>query len=518
MRKKTILFIGMIFLVALIAIVSSAQQNYCCEKTKTGAWCINSAGENCETSDGLRMTPTSCEATSYCKLGTCYDKLEGTCMKNTPQRVCQDSDGIWNEGEAENLSQCQLGCCLVGDQAAFVTQVRCNRLSSIYNLEINFRKDVSNELECIASATSDVKGACVFENNFQNDCKFTTKGECSGMKSGNSSTNFHEGYLCSADSLNTICGPSENTICVGEKDEVYFTDTCGNLANIYDANWKTTKPDYWSKIYDTTESCGYGESNSDSRVCGNCNYYRGSTCKKYKSNQDKTKPEMGNNICRDLGCEWDGQRYEHGETWCAAAKGVSQIISFSETTPDAESENLPGSRYFRLVCYDNEVTIEPCADYRQEVCTQSSLNGFATAVCRVNRWQDCYSQDNQDDCENRIRRDCQWTKDVELYKNIDDGSCIPLYTPGFNFWGDNSWGDSICDQASKKCTVEWEEGLIGDKKCVNGCECITDGWEDDMNKVCESLGDCGSKTNYIGVDGYYDSSAFYSKEEAKDEK
>ncbi|MFA4952961.1 MAG: hypothetical protein WC584_01955 [Candidatus Pacearchaeota archaeon] len=551
-NKKVVVFLGMIFLIVfLISNISAAEQSYCCEKTKTSAWCINSALDNCETSGGLRTAPTSCESTSYCKIGTCYDKLEGTCMKNTPQRVCQESGGIWQQGQPENSPQCQLGCCLVGDQAAFVTQVRCNRLSSIYGLEINFRKDISNELNCIASATSDVKGACVFEKNYQRTCKFMTKRECSQTSEGNSSGEFHERYLCSAPDLNTTCGPSEKTICIDGKDEVYFTDTCGNLANIYDSNWKTTKPDYWSKIYDKTKSCGYGESNSNSNVCGNCDYYRGSTCKK----------SGVKNICKDLSCEWKGEKYQHGETWCAQSDGTSNIISFEEAKTDAVKENLPGSRYFRLVCYNSEVTIEPCADFRQEVCTQSELNEFATAVCRVNRWQDCYSQDNQKDCENEFRRDCQWMKGVKLnqpnagasgststasstmaftQKNTSStitgavisgenneevmlspsskGSCVPKYSPGFNFWEANSESDSVCSQASVQCTVQWEEGLMGKPTCVSGCECIVAGWEAQMNKACVALGDCGAKTNYIGVEGYNDEKAFYSKKEVEEKK
>ena len=511
MRKRiNLIILGMIVLMGLFASVSATEQNYCCEKTKAGAYCINSVGDNCN--EDYRMSPTSCEATGYCKMGTCYDKLEGTCMKNTPQRVCQDQEGIWQQGNPEDIPSCQLGCCLIGDQAAFVTSVRCNRLNSIYGLDINFRTDIASEVQCIASATSDVKGACVFEVNFQNSCKFTTKRECTQIQGGD----FHEGYLCSHPDLNA-CGPSENTICVEGRDEVYFKDTCGNVANVYDAS-KLTDKEYWSKIYDVSESCGYGESNVDSKTCGNCDYYMGSTCKK----------DGGKNICKDLGCTWQGERYEHGETWCAGAKGVSKIISFNEEKTDPLKENLPGSRYFRLVCYNAEVTIEPCADYRQEVCTQSELNGFATSVCRVNRWQDCYSQKNIKDCENLIKRDCQWMSGIKLNKGTtsttstipstitgkvvsgenevmlssDDGGCVPRYPPGFDFWEAGSDSTTICSQASMSCTVTWEEGITGKPICKSGCECIANNWASDMAKSCSALGDCGVKTNYLGVQGY----------------
>jgi len=535
--NKKIFFIFVILLVGAFNLISAAEQSYCCEKTDAGAYCINSVEENCNSD--YQMSPTSCEATSYCKMGTCYDKLEGTCMKNTPQRVCQEQEGIWQSGDPEKVPQCQLGCCLIGDQAAFVTSVRCNRLSSIYGLDVNFRTDLSSELECISSATSDVQGACVFEDNFQNTCKFTTKKDCSQISGGD----FHQGFLCSDESLETNCGPTENTICIYGKDEVYFKDSCGNIANIYDANWKNDKPDYWSKVYDKTESCGYGNDNSNSKDCGNCDYYRGSTCKSYNRGEDSASPKQGDNICRDLGCEWKGKRYEHGETWCAQSDGVSEIFSFNEVETDASKENLPGSRYFRLVCYNNDVTIEPCTDYRQQICTESELNGFSTAVCRENRWQECYSQENKQDCENEFRRDCQWMVGVELnqpnagasgrtsssspggfdFTQEDKaqlspksvGSCIPMYSPGFNFWEGNE-GETICSQASVQCIVTYEKKLLGDKVCLDGCECIVAGWEDTMNEACISLGDCGAKTNYIGIDGYHDSKAFYSKEQVEE--
>ncbi|GAI54227.1 unnamed protein product, partial [marine sediment metagenome] len=57
--------------------------NVCCEKLKDkDTWCINTLEKNCDTS--FRQTPTSCEATSFCSPGCCYDSQEGLCMENTP--------------------------------------------------------------------------------------------------------------------------------------------------------------------------------------------------------------------------------------------------------------------------------------------------------------------------------------------------------------------------------------------------------------------------------------------------
>lgn len=492
------LFIIIVLGVLLIGLVNSVDLptggvSYCCEKTVAGAWCQNSPESNCNSQ--FRKVPTSCEATSYCKLGTCINPHEGTCMENTPQRVCDDNKGVWSEKPVDEVPQCGLGCCLIGDQAAFVTQTRCKRLSLLYGLETNFRTDISNEVQCILSATSEVKGACVFQQDYETTCKFITKKECLDMMASNgSNAEFHEGYLCSDETLGTNCGPTTKTTCVDGRDEVFFVDSCGNLANVYDAS-KAKDPEYWSKVYDVGESCNSGQSNANSATCGNCDYYLGSTCKAFKRGEDKVKPNIGNNICRDLSCTYKGKTYSHGETWCDNSAGADK--------------SLPGSRYFRLVCYDGDVTVEPCADYRAEVCEESQTNGFKVAACVVNKWQDCTAQTTQKDCENIDRRDCKWIAGVtvgEQNKSVK-GACVPNLAPGFDFWNAGGEAETRCGVANKQCVVTYETGLFGDKKCVSGCECLADDWEAKMNLMCVSLGDCGISTNYIGVEGFHNESA-----------
>ncbi len=484
------------FLVAIIvgtflaAGLASADISYCCERLEAGSWCVDAPQDACD--DNYRVTPTSCESTSYCKTGTCIDSEEGTCMEGTPQMKCEDPNGdgdksdggVWYDASADDVPQCKLGCCLIGDQAAFVTGTRCKRLSAIYGIGINFRSDISSEIQCIASATSEERGACVFEREYERTCLMTTQRECSEMSVGNMSTEFYTGQLCSDADLNTNCGKSKKTTCVEGKDEVYFVDTCGNVANVYDAS-KVEDEDYWKEIKEVSESCSYGSQNANSKTCGNCDYYLGSTCKSYERSEDKAKPVYGDYICRDLGCEWEGQEYKHGETWCANQEG--------------SEENLPGSRYFRLVCYNGEVSVEPCADFRDEICIESDIEGFRTAACRVNQWQDCTEQSTKKDCENEDRRDCKW---------VGDG-CVPKFAPGFNFWEDGD-ADEICSEATTTCQVVYEKKLFGGRECVKNCECLEEGWQEERSEMCIALGDCGSTTNYIGKEGYYDSEAVYS--------
>ena len=181
-KIKSFVVVG-IFLILIGMFNITAQEsddwpsfNVCCEKTKTGAWCQNTNEANCD--EGFRKTPTSCDATSYCKLGTCIDSEEGLCIENSPQKVCEISTGTWIDDDIESTSQCNLGCCFIGDQASFVTQTRCKRLSNIYGLETNFKNNIENEVACIMTAYSSEKGACVFEEEGSRNCIMTTRGNC----------------------------------------------------------------------------------------------------------------------------------------------------------------------------------------------------------------------------------------------------------------------------------------------------------------------------------------------------
>jgi hypothetical protein len=578
MNKKITILFAFLFLVLAVNFIT-AETSYCCEKTVNGAWCQNAPVDQC--ADNFRKAATSCEATSYCKLGTCVDVGEGICQENTPQRVCENNDGVWYDQPSDELSQCQLGCCTLGGQAAYVTQTRCKSLSSLYGLETIFRNDLNEEILCIASATSDEKGACVIDRGGERTCKMITQKECQTMGSISTDSNgggfienlfgeeeettdgtdvsFHEGYLCSADVLATDCGPRGGTTCVEGKDQVYYLDTCGNLANIYDYA-KRNDQDYWTYLKGVEESCGYGQSNANSRDCGNCDYYSGSTCKSFRQTESPAA-RYGDYVCSDLSCEYKDETYDHGEVWC------------DYNTRNGLELNLPGSEDFRLLCYNGEVTVEPCDPWRASICMESEIEGFSYAVCRANEWQNCVPQETEEDCLNSDQRDCVWEtgysvlrdeQGYELVVNEDgelveankdkdgvpeDGrekaTCVPRFAPGFNFWetenaaeekGRTSEADDICEIGTYYCNVKYEYGIFRDKDkietddekkkmlCEENCYCIPGYVKGDSNKckeescgdydhakfvkgvqnICGSMGDCGVSVNYMGYDGYYD--------------
>ena len=495
MKNNILILIAFVLIVGSLSVSVFAQTeepSVCCEQTKSGFYCQDVPQSECK--ENVRQLPTSCESTSYCKLGTCYDSNEGTCMDNTPQLVCNANEGIWNE---QSPPQCGLGCCILGDQAAFVSLVRCKKLSGFLGLNTNYNTGIRSEVECVLTASSQEKGACVFDFEFERTCRFTTRENCV-MGEGEKAIKgeFYAGKLCSAEELGTNCGPTRQTTCTPGKDEVYFVDNCGNPANIYDTS-KLNDKDYWSNVKSKLESCNADSANGNSAGCGNCNYLLGSYCR--QTSADTGKASYGNNICADLNCKTtqNGNSYKHGESWCI----------FNDEGNTGEGVNSVGSRFFKHICINGEEVLEQCADFRQEECVEdkieTTLGTFSQAACAVNSWQDCVAQTNKADCENSDRRDCLWKEGTQLFIQgaSIEGSCLPKNPPGLKFW-EGAEAQSVCSIGNAQCVVTFEKGLFGGEKCKDNCNCLTDEWTKQRADICTNLGDCGPNVNWVGESGY----------------
>lgn len=542
MRMKifALLFLGIFGGIFLIGIASATT---CCERTTSNAWCqtVDDASQ-CQGSP-YESVSALCEATSYCKLGTCIIQNQGICMPNTPRRSCESSGGTWSTQPKSELPQCNLGCCVIGDQAALVTEIACNRMAVLYGVSQTFMPNINEELACLASASPESKGACVYTKEFSRTCELTTKKDCNDKKKSSTLANveFHQGYLCSAPEFQTNCLKTQSTKC--EKDDVYFVDSCGNLANIYDAN-KADDDEYWRTIQEPT--CGDGAGNKNSPTCGNCGYLSGSMCRQKEVGETVS---FGENICKDLDCKDYRQQYSggvnglataakyprHGESWCATD-------NTGAGTPES-----PGASFFRLMCYNGEVINEQCDATREKICLQAEdeTSKYWTGNCRVNRWRDCWQQKTEDDCADTNLRDCHWEAGYSFSENgiiNGGGSCVPDYAPGFDTNGNEQvTGGESCGAANSVCLVKvkrgllasafgakWEcdEGLFGLDKEANNCSCLDpslvnawgdlspdkmDGydnvvgrytWKEGRNNICNKIGDCGNKVNYIGKSGY----------------
>jgi hypothetical protein len=485
-KEYSILLVFLILVLTINFTFAQAEFNVCCEKTTSGAWCQNTEEAKCD--NNYRKSPTSCYQTSYCRAGCCVDSDEGLCMENTPERVCEEAAGSWVDDSVCNIPQCNLGCCVLGDQASFVTLTRCKKLAGLFGLETNFLTNILDETTCIAVANSQDKGACVMNLEDQKDCKFLTRGECATIEG----SQFYNDVLCSADELSTNCGPTEETTCVEGKQEVYFKDSCGNIANIYDASKVYSKdPSYWQEVVLKADSCGSNQAkgNMGSEICGNCEYFSGSIC----SEGDAT---YGNYYCKDLNCynTNNGEDYKNGESWCVFQG------------PTGAGQDLVGSRHFRHICINGEEITEACDPMRKDYCYEEAIEtasgDFSEAACIANRHVSCTAQIEEEDCMNTDIRDCYWLKGYSVvneeyyqgYKKEGSGVCLPEVPPGLTFWED---GAEECEQVDTHCTLvdRLLDGLAGGDENKN-CKDAT--WPKDINNICISVGDCGTHKNIAG--------------------
>ncbi|MGC9309936.1 MAG: hypothetical protein ACP5D2_04560, partial [Candidatus Nanoarchaeia archaeon] len=262
----------------------------CCEETVGGDYCQELLdGDKCK--EGSRLSPSRCSGTSYCRLGCCIDEIEGVYSKNTPQLLCKGENVRWVEDANCNLPGARLGCCFLGEQNVFTTEQRCAFLGEKRGLDSSW--EVKNEAECLMLAEKQDEGACLLDG-----CEFTSKADC--MQEGG---DFYSGLLCTSDELNTSCQPTKKTMCVEGKDGVYFIDSCGNPANIYDAS-RVDDDAYWQEIISIDESCQTDVSND----CGNCNRFEG-IC-------GPGDAKYGDFYCSSTSCMYKGEEYKNGESWC----------------------------------------------------------------------------------------------------------------------------------------------------------------------------------------------------------
>ena len=395
---------GMTFGITVMAVpevsATSIGQTGCCTETTNGEICqeLNLFNkELCKTN----ILTTSCDTIDKCEKGCCFDTQKGLCSLNAPREKCEQSGGNWSNNANCQIQECQLGCCILGDNAEQTTSLECAKMSRDLKLNKNFQT-LDSDGTCNTKTGLNKKGACVLPvNDFsgENSCKITLKENCQS-----SAGSFYENLLCTAKELNTNCEKTKNTTCVEDKDQVYYIDTCGNPANIYDAS-KYDNDSYWETSIPASESCSTLSGDSS---CGNCDYTSGSVCAAYRKDKD-TKPVIGNNVCRNLNC-LNGRK--HGESWCI------------NDYPFSGDNILPvGSRYFRGICLDGEISIEPCADFGQEICLEQSSSEFTNARCVMNNWRSCLAANNEPSFE-AIKSKCEINSQCMMFNDYYAGTSL----------------------------------------------------------------------------------------------
>jgi hypothetical protein len=470
------------FFISSLGVVSAEENSNivwnCCPEMKDGSLCQNIASVTPELC-AVTPLPTPCANTADCKRGCCVDPEEGLCTPNSIVTKCKEGEFYENSKNCD-IAKCQKGCCVLGKEAEFVTEERCELLSS----RRGFEKEWSSmtEPECISFMASQKEGACILKGR----CGRETEKEC--LSNGGE---FYSGYLCSHQELSEYnCTKQVYINCFEGKDEIYWFDSCGNRENIYDAD----KDFSWNngRILSKENSCGAGESNINSRTCGNCNRALSSICSETRGAE--TSVIDGNFVCKSLKCvEEDGTVRENGESWCAYDGYIG------------DGKDTVGSRHWKYRCDNGEIISDGCADYRGEICTQYDIEEdgktFSIAECVINEAMACISYNEEENMEERCNENNLCTiKNVDVDKYFKFDVCVPKYPRGFNI-SDYSIGnenDNICGIASMNCTVVYQKDWKGSSKCKKNCDCRTKEFTEKMNDFCISLGDCGTYVNYIG--------------------
>lgn len=478
-----------------VSAVNADDVRHTCVKTKAGESCQEYPAQECAAKCSESCVPSKRENVAACKLGTCYNARDGVCQTGASQSMCASKGGEWFDDTYGNIAQCRKGCCLLGGKAQFVTEQQCTRSAGLLGMKREFRTDVKTELACLALAAQQEEGACVFVQEHERTCLFSTKAQC--VQRGGE---FYSGILCSNEALKTSCKPQATTACATASDgtsKVYWFDSCGNRENIFDYA-KRVELQQLGKVIAANESCVVGKAGdvvANVRTCGNCNYLLGSKCGRAT---EQEKAAIGDVVCKDLSCvDENGNKRKHGESWCQYQGAVG--------VDDAKNRGMdtPGSRHFRKVCVNGEARTEPCADARTEMCVESKtpIDGggtFSSAACRVNLAYTCYAYNTPEKKEECMKNPDCFVKKVSVGDKFVFDVCAPKVKPGF-LWSERGQGSAaLCSLASQKCTAVYVKGL-GGWKCKANCACEKAEFAEQLNDLCISLGDCGSQVNYEGV-------------------
>ncbi len=466
-----------------------------CIESNEGTICQEFLKEDCNSNCKESCIENSRDNVPECELGTCYNPVEGDCLPNSPKKSCEDFGGEWNEDVVGNLPECELGCCLTGEQASFITEQGCRRIRETTGILTQFKPEINDELSCWQEARAQKKGACILREG-EGVCRLLTQRRCSQLNG-----DFFEDFLCSHPDLETDCEKQISTNCIEGEDEIYWIDSCGNRENIYEGSSSSQKDHSWNegKILLKSDACFLTDSNSD--VCGNCNLLGGSTICGDKTFSERLKDGEQDVVCKEASCiDEEGNIREHGESWCFYQGAAN---------PDEgdrgylRSVSTPGSKNFKLWCYEGEISNVSCGERRDKICEESQVEKadggtISTAMCRSNLADQCIGYNFEDDGMELCNEnpDC-YAKKVDVSQSkFKFNFCVPKYPKGFNMESSSQVAEDTCGIASMTCNVAKIKKVGKDKWINKGC--LREGFTKQMNDFCMSLGDCGASVNYIG--------------------
>ncbi len=512
-----------------------AQGKVCCEKTKQdsqyqGEACIFTEPENCDTR--FQTSTTSCEQTTFCQAGCCFNTNTGICSTNTERAVCLNSGGSFDGNANCEIPQCEIGGCILPTGCSLTTRVQCNRAAQSFpDLEDFFKPEIKDEITLNQVCKSSEIGCCVTEG----DALFITRSNCQGE--------FHANTYCSNDALTTSCLKQSTTNCLTEEqqaffkdtDNVYWFDSCGNPENVYGTEYTG----FVEEDPRTLPRCNKDDANIG-KNCGFCDFTKGSICGEGRP-QGENNPDVVNQ-CININCNnaatynWGTDKSRrHGDSWCLY-EGVT-----------GQGRDLVGSRHYRVSCINGEEIIEACQGEtsaekgRQQICVQGNdLEGRPAATCVDNTAASCIGVngletlggtcDNPDlgECSNNarfcrllqdIKKDsefreccearcarkevcnsdeinCNWNENVDLCQpSVPLGGTSAKDINGNNIdlcFGDLEFRTILATGTATLPGAKGWEYKLGTQDFITG------DFQSNWNNFCVAQGDCGAYYNILG--------------------
>ena len=191
--------------------------------------------------------------------------------------------------------------------------------------------------------------------------------------------------------------------------------------------------------------------------------------------------------CQNLDCSKVSYYYsdvfgpkKNGDSWCTS----DTVTGFGT--------DFVGNRHYVHSCVDGKEYVEPCRDYREEICVWGFVPplGRSVATCKTNRWYDCSQQKKEADCEDISKRDCFWIPSVGGGSNDKNNPavihtkmpCVPFVPPGFAFWSPSPAQRMECSRIN-------QNPIFDPGPRAQGSNTL---------HICAWLGDCGDKRNWVG--------------------
>lgn len=479
-------FTKIISFLDVIPNVAASDDVGCCEIMKNGAKCQISTMLECNSPQQWHFNQT-CAA--ICQIGCCIDS-QGMCSQNAIPSTCQTGTFIPNDANCTTNAICKKGCCTVGYQKFWATNLTC---SKVHNGA--WDGNIASEAECLEQAGQEQRGCC----KSYGGCEYITGAECSN-KAGIFFANMkcYQGIPgCEA------CIGRGQPKCLEGFSDLYNSDNCSNI--------------YSDEL---NQSCGGGFCNPVNHAC------QSGICTNVT---DSGYYESGNYNFESPGK--NGRTRESGDSWCVY-----------DTAEDFGKGTIPlGAYSVRRYCMYGEEYVEPCDSYRQTICLESKGICLAPAGSSIQKitdcskrlasecsgdcyWQDtprqgycvpnlyasCVNITNKQDCE--ANSFCFWWTDLPVkdknqnvvnlsakdwiaFNRLPDGElqkqiCLPRYSPGL----DENNKNFVCAQGSFICT--YSSAFFGIEQ--TNTECDYSEWYSAMAQRCRALGDCGTYKNYIG--------------------